>query len=191
MTTIGFIRHGCTDWNKEKRKQGQSDVPLNEMGRRQAQALAKRLVSGEWDVIVSSDLIRAKETAEIIADHLKLPMLITDTRLRERAWGVLEGTTKQDRIQKWGKNWRELHADAGEKDELILKRGLTAVDHFITEHNGKRILIVSHAGIARILLKAMLKKPELRPLKNTSLSIVQKKGQNWNLLLYNCTGHLS
>lgn len=163
---------------------------MNELGIAQAKVLAGRMIPGEWDVIVSSDLSRAKETALILADRLKLPLHTTDERLRERAWGVLEGTTKEERIRIWGKDWKELHPDAGEKDERINERGMEAIKQFVEAHKDKRILVVAHAAINRILMNGMLGRQDLKPLNNTSLSIVKYTGEGWNLELYNCTKHL-
>ena len=67
MTTIGFVRHGVTAWNKEGRAQGSSDIPLDDEGIEMAEHVAKRLAEEQWDVIYTSPLIRAKKTAEIIA----------------------------------------------------------------------------------------------------------------------------
>ncbi len=91
---IGLVRHGKTDWNAEGKIQGQTDIPLNEEGKAQAIALANRL-SGEeriWDAVVSSDLKRAFATAQIIAEKLGIPLLESDSRLRERYFGEVEGT---------------------------------------------------------------------------------------------------
>ena len=68
MTTIGFVRHGVTAWNKEGRAQGSSDIPLDEEGIEMAEHVANRLATESWDVIYTSHLLRAKKTAEIIAE---------------------------------------------------------------------------------------------------------------------------
>ena len=107
MTTVGFVRHGITEWNVEGRAQGQTDIPLNEDGRKQAAALADRLLSKEgWDVIASSDLKRARETAEIIARRLHIGEIVFDERLREIHCGLIEGLTVEERVAKWGEDWR-------------------------------------------------------------------------------------
>ena len=94
-----------TDWNTERKTQGQSDIPLNEEGRQQARALALRLGTEQWDLIFSSDLSRAKETADIVAGTLGLSVQ-TDHRLREMHKGETEGTTLEERINRWGNQWK-------------------------------------------------------------------------------------
>jgi probable phosphoglycerate mutase len=71
MTKIGIIRHGTTAWNKEGRAQGNSDIPLDNEGLYQALALGKRLSNENWDFIYSSNLLRAKQTAEIVESILE------------------------------------------------------------------------------------------------------------------------
>ena len=86
MTKVALVRHGMTDWNLQGRIQGIKDIPLSEEGRSQARAVARRLGCEEWHRIYSSDLIRAAETARMVADALKLPVTL-DSRLREKAFG--------------------------------------------------------------------------------------------------------
>jgi broad specificity phosphatase PhoE len=86
-----LVRHGETDWNRDGRWQGGSDTRLNDLGREQARALAERL-DGSIDVLYSSDLARARETAEIVAAKLGLEVHV-DPRLRERSFGSWEGRT--------------------------------------------------------------------------------------------------
>ena len=96
MTTIGLIRHGITEWNELGRAQGQSDIPLNKIGQQQAVALANRLVSEDaWDFIVTSDLSRATETAQIVSTKLKIPIKIYDERIREINCGKLKVPLKK------------------------------------------------------------------------------------------------
>ena len=71
---FAFIRHGQTDWNRDDRLQGSSDIPLNETGREQAHEAAGLLRDGGWEVIVSSPLMRARDTAQIIADDLNIEL---------------------------------------------------------------------------------------------------------------------
>jgi probable phosphoglycerate mutase len=82
VTTILLARHGETDWNRERRWQGRADRPLNDTGRTQARQLAEVLASREIDAVYASDLLRARETAEIVADRLGLPVGL-DPGLRE------------------------------------------------------------------------------------------------------------
>lgn len=191
MTTIGIVRHGITDWNIQGIAQGSSDIPLNENGRQQAAAVAERLASEEaWDFIISSDLSRAWETAEIISRKLGLPISHLDKRLREMNGGRIEGTTEEQRIQKWGSAWREL--DHGwESHEDIAKRGTDFLEDALIHYKDKRVLIVTHGGWIGINLKNLL--PERfkeTDLDNTSITILQNIESQWDCTLYNCTKHL-
>ena len=94
MTTIGIIRHGSTLWNKEGRAQGSSDIPLDEEGLLEAIKLAERLKAENWNVLYSSDLLRAKQTTEIIGNPIENIPIYFDNRLREVGGGHIEGTTE-------------------------------------------------------------------------------------------------
>ncbi|MNN20040.1 Phosphoserine phosphatase 1 [compost metagenome] len=189
MTTIGLIRHGSTLWNKEGRIQGHTDNPLDEEGLEQAAALAERLSAEEWDYIYSSDLLRARQTAEVIAARLGLPVAGLVPGIREMNGGLLEGTTEQERLERWGKEWRTL--DLGlEKNESGRLRGSRAIEEIAQRHPGKRVLVVSHGAILRSSLSGLV--PELDVsvlLKNTSLTRLVYTGNAWTCELYNCVKH--
>lgn len=191
MTFIGIVRHGITDWNIQGIAQGSADVPLNDAGRMQAAAVAERLAGEEpWDMIVSSDLARAKETAEIISQKLALPISFFDTRLREMNGGEIEGTTEEQRVEKWGADWRKL--DLGmESKEAVAQRGVDFIENISADFAGKRVLVVSHGGWIGITLRKLL--PERfgkTNLENTSLTLLQYSENNWDCPLYNCIKHL-
>lgn len=189
MTTLGLIRHGTTEWNLAGRMQGQMDTPLAEVGRIQAGLLAKRLAGEGWEGIIASDLTRARETAELISQTTGAPLLGLDPRLRERSFGQLEGTTHEERVQRWGEHWREL--DLGmESDESLLRRWDSFLENVEREHGGKRILLVSHGGFIAPVLARYRGGQIDDHLKNTSLSIIQREKDLWNFLLLNCTLHL-
>ena len=95
MTTLLLARHGETDWNRELRIQGSSDIELNELGRQQAQFLAQELTDVDLDAIYSSDLSRARATAAAVAATHGLEVTL-DPRLRERSFGSWEGLTRED-----------------------------------------------------------------------------------------------
>ena len=96
MTRFFLVRHGETEWNRERRIQGVSDIPLNDTGRAQAAALGDILVGHNFDLIVSSPLSRADETARIIAQRLGMPAPITVPDLIERNYGEAEGSSGAD-----------------------------------------------------------------------------------------------
>lgn len=191
MTTVGLIRHGITEWNDLGKAQGISDIPLNELGRKQANNLGDRLLDeGEWDVIISSDLSRAIETAQIIGGKLNLPISHSDKRIREMDCGKIEGTTEETRQIKWGSNWRE--KDLGmESFEKVGNRGADFLKELVQTYNGKRILIVSHGALIGLTLQRLLPAMfQSTYIENTSLTILCNSNGQWSCTLYNCTKHL-
>ncbi|WP_409302368.1 histidine phosphatase family protein [Peribacillus sp. SCS-155] len=190
MTLLGIIRHGSTAWNKEGRAQGSSDIPLDREGLFQAEKLADRLSKENWDFIYSSDLLRAQKTAEIIGEKLDIPVVV-DQRIREAGGGQIEGTTVEERIQKWGDNWRDL--DLGmETNQSVVSRGLSFINELIQRHPDSNVLIISHGSFIRQLLEQLVPKlTKTERLMNTSLTKIRLTNDVWENELYNCTKHLT
>lgn len=140
MTTLLLARHGETDWNRELRIQGSSDVELNELGREQASALAQELEGVDLDAIYASDLRRARATAEAVAATLSVEVRI-DPRLRERSFGSWEGLRRED-IAALPSGSRH----DGETDDEVRERMLEAVQAIADAHPGEQVLIVAHGG---------------------------------------------
>jgi 2,3-bisphosphoglycerate-dependent phosphoglycerate mutase len=140
VTTLLLARHGETDWNRELRIQGSSDLELNELGRRQAQQLAQELTDVDLDAIYASDLSRAQATAAAVAATHGLDVQL-DARLRERSFGSWEGLTRED-IAELPPGSRH----DGESDEDVRERMLAAVREIAAAHPGEHVLIVSHGG---------------------------------------------
>ena len=190
MTTIGFVRHGVTAWNKEGRAQGSSDIPLDEEGIAMAEHVAKRFAEEQWDVIYTSPLIRAKKTAEIIAEGKPGVSLLEDNRLREFGGGQIEGTTEVERLEKWGPSWRELELGV-ESNVEIISRGMAFIEDLKATHAGQRVLVVSHGGFIKRLIGALVPDEDLgEKVDNTSLTIVELRDEENLCHLYNCTKHL-
>ena len=154
MTTLLLVRHGETDWNREGRWQGHSDTHLNETGREQARRVAAELDG--VDVIYSSDLARAHETAEIIAGDLGLPVRV-DARLRERSFGAWEGLTAEQ-IEA---GFREEHLrwlaregagpDDAEPFEAFGARVRSFLADVLDAHPDQTVLLVAHGGSIRVI----------------------------------------
>jgi broad specificity phosphatase PhoE len=149
-----LVRHGETDWNRDGRWQGQSDTPLNELGRRQARELAEEL--DDADVVYSSDLARARETAEILAERLGLEVRL-DPRLRERAFGAWEGLTTAE----IGRGFTDAHgrwqagegfgADDAEPFEAFGQRVRAFLTEVLHRHPRETVLVVGHGGSIRVV----------------------------------------
>ncbi|MEK3786937.1 histidine phosphatase family protein [Paenibacillus sp. FSL K6-1230] len=190
MTLIGLVRHGITDWNYEYRAQGHTDIPLNDEGRRQAELLAKRMENEEWDYIYSSDLSRALETAQMIG-RIKNIEVKTDPRLREMNGGLIEGTTEQERVNKWGYGWSKLDLGIEPNDEIVA-RGMKCIMDICERHPDKKVLIISHAALIGRTLKKLIPHVDTEVhLDNTSVTILNKSQVRWDCALYNCTIHLT
>jgi len=139
VTTFLLVRHGETDWNAAGRLQGHTDRPLSDYGRQQARRLAEELSGEAFDAIYASDLARARETAEIVAAQLHLPVAL-DPDLREKDWGNWEGLTSTERLGV------EL---VGESTEGHQKRMLAALARIAAKHPYDRVLVVTHGGSMR------------------------------------------
>jgi broad specificity phosphatase PhoE len=149
-----LIRHGQTDGNKEGRVAGHTDIPLNAEGVAQAEKAAELLKDKKIDVIVSSDLLRARMTAEAIAKTTGAE-IIYDSNLRERNWGKAEGLLRDE--------WKALYPTGltdyffrfpdGESYEDLEKRAHVALELHRNNHANKNIVIVAHGGTIRVVLK--------------------------------------
>ncbi|GAP20385.1 histidine phosphatase family protein [Leptolinea tardivitalis] len=161
MTEIWLVRHGQTDWNLEGRLQGQLDVPLNETGLKQAQSLAETLRGKPFSAIYSSDLMRARQTAEIIARVVNLPITF-DKRLREISQGQVEGMLFSDVIQKFEgaladrtRNPVESRLPGGESVAELAERFRDCVDEISRQKYTRPVLLIAHGlAIATILCQA-------------------------------------
>ncbi|MBI3336224.1 class I tRNA ligase family protein [Candidatus Peregrinibacteria bacterium] len=156
---LTIVRHGETDWNKEERSQGWTDTPLNATGKRQVLACAKKLKKKKFDFILSSDLTRAIQTAEILAKELNVPHIGSWEMVRERNTGDWNGK-KVDQILKEHPGISEavrsttLHPETppnGESLSQLFARALHACERILKEFPGKRVLLVSHSGMTRTL----------------------------------------
>jgi alpha-ribazole phosphatase len=192
-----LVRHGQTDWNLAQRFQGQSDIPLNETGRKQAQALADRLSAEPFDAVYSSDLQRATETARIICRSGFQP----DNRLREVNFGGWEGLTYDtikekfpDALEAWENNIFKNAPPNGETLEGLSARVQSMLDELRAKHQDQTVLIVAHGGVLQTLICLALNLPPTMywqfHLSTASLSEIAFYPAGAILNLLNDTSHL-
>ncbi len=157
MCTIYIVRHGQTDWNVSKTSQGQIDIPLNKVGEAQAFDLGEKLKQIHFDAFFTSDLIRAKRTAEILNIERQLAIQTTEA-LRERNFGTYQGKPideAHNRLYKLLEDYKDhphIIESNVETNEQIVSRALTFIREMSVEYGGKTVLLVSHGGLMRTLL---------------------------------------
>ena len=182
LTTFALIRHGQTDWNAERRLQGSTDIPLNDVGRGQARD-AVAVVSGcEWDAIVSSPLSRAAETADLIAAGLGLTVARRLPELIERSFGPAEGLRA-------GPELDALRIEGGfrgaETEDEAAHRGLTALEELAEEFRGGRVLVVAHGTLLRVSLSRAIGRA-LQSVDNAALNLAHHHAvDGWQLEYFN------
>ena len=154
-----LARHGETDWNAAHRWQGQTDVPLNPLGRAQAHAVAQKLRPAGLSGIATSDLSRAQETARIIADELGLPIAHVDSALRERSFGCFEGLTREECETLHPDAWRLWRAErrppaGAEAHEQLTARAVEAIARVAMDvaRDDAPALVVTHGGVLRAIV---------------------------------------
>lgn len=162
MAKFILVRHGQTDWNVQRRFQGQHDVPLNEVGRKQAAALSRRLAGERIHTIYASDLQRVTETAEHIVQTHQLTVQ-PEPRLREMSFGDWEGLTYAQIGQRYPKLRAEWEADmlrvtlpGGESLMGVASRVRDLYDQLVRDHQDETVLLAAHGGSLRVLLGVAL-----------------------------------
>ena len=146
------MRHGETDWNLNRRLQGHADRPLNQTGREQARSLAAALAEEPLDAVYSSDLSRAEETARIIAGARGLDVTVLPS-LRERHFGTWEGLTDEEIHERFPEEVADGVLGDGESRDELDRRILRALSRIADEHPDAAVLVVSHGGPLRSVLR--------------------------------------
>jgi len=147
-----LVRHGETDWNRQRRIQGTTDIPLNATGREQAARTGALLATREWDTVVASPLSRAVETASIIAAEVGLPAPTTDDRLVERNYGEAEGLDFEE-LQRLFPD--DTPVPGREKRSAVAARAIEALMDIARRHPDEAVIVVSHGGLIRSVLRVV------------------------------------
>lgn len=200
VTRILAVRHGETAWNVDKRLQGQIDISLNANGHEQARRLAEALADESLDAIVTSDLVRARDTAQAVADRTGLP-LVTDTGLRERNFGIFQGHTYAEVERLWPEEsarWRrrepEYGAQGGETLQGFYDRAVAAAERLAQAHPGRTLLLVTHGGVLDCLYRAAsrveLNAPRTWDLANTGVNRLLYTSEGFTLVGWADVQHL-
>ena len=201
-TRISAIRHGETAWNVDTRLQGHLDIPLNEVGLRQAQHLAQALVQREViDAVYASDLSRAHTTAQAIAQSIGKTVTV-HAGLRERHFGAFQGRTFaqiETELPEHAWHWRKRTPDwappgGGESLTVLRERVIQTVEALAAAHAGQHIVMVAHGGVLDILYRAAarldLQAPRTWALTNTAVNRLLWTPQGLSLVGWGDTSHL-
>lgn len=157
-TKVILMRHGETVWNEVGRWQGHAPVPLNDFGRMQSAETAQHLHEFQpLDVIYTSDLLRAYQTAEIVADKFGQKLRV-DARLREIDLGAWQGLTRAE-IMEWDGEryqalWQQHHVPrpGGESLSDVGERAGAALAQWVEKHDNTTLLVVTHSGTIRAIM---------------------------------------
>lgn len=190
MTILTLVRHGETDWNSGGRIQGSTDIPLNDTGRAQARELAEALAAeyaGRDVVVVSSDLSRAAETADILAGALGTAVSRRMPGLQERSYGDAEGMDAPTFYETYGP-WHAADVPGAETWPVVRERALAALAEVVASApEGTDVIAVAHGALIReVILYATdgAFPREGERLPNCSATTFRLDGESWEMLAY-------
>lgn len=198
-TRLCIVRHGETAWNAEHRVQGQLDVALNDTGRAQAQAVAQALADDRFAAIYSSDLSRARQTAEPVARLLSMRMLV-EPGLRERHYGIFERLTYAEVKVRYPEDYArferrdpEYDFQTGEALRAFSERAVRCVRALAGRHPGESILLVTHGGVLdklyRFITGLPLSAPRDFAIPNCAINRIEASS-SWKILSWADVSHL-
>lgn len=199
-TRLCLVRHGETEWNAERRLQGQIDIDLNETGRQQALAAGRWLRGREIAAVYSSDLQRARHTAEAIAAALTLPLL-TSSQLRERNYGIFQGLTYAEAKARYPDGYQAFEArdpdyafGNGETLRAMYARVTGKLQELAAAHAGQSIAVVVHGGVLDIVNRFVRGNPLETPrdflIPNAGLNWITAVDGCWHIETWGETAHL-
>ena len=200
LTRIVALRHGETTWNAETRMQGQLDTALSARGRWQAERAAAALAGEGIEAVYASDLARAFDTAQAFAALAGLPVT-TDVGLRERSFGIFQGSTYAEIDARWpaeAARWRRHDPDfgppEGETYRAFYARAVAAVTRIAERERGRTILVATHGGVLDCLYRAAtradLGAPRSWELGNAAINRLLYTDQGFTLVGWSDTAHL-
>ncbi|MFD1851025.1 histidine phosphatase family protein [Oceanobacillus bengalensis] len=188
MTKICFVRHGETEWNALGKIQGKTDIPLNQMGIKQAEQCAAYLNPSDFDLLISSPLKRARQTADIINNKLNLP-IVEMADFAERSFGVAEGMTLKERQEKY----QNRNFPNEEKIEPFTDRVLSGIQNINAAYPNQSVLLVAHGAVIMTILHN-LSNGEIAygktALMNACISNIQYTKDRWSIKNFNLVDHL-
>lgn len=198
---VYLIRHAETKWNADGRFQGQADTVLSELGRRQAAALGVRLAALSPLSIYTSDLTRARETAELAASVAGLTA-VPDPSFREVDVGSWQGLTfnevresMPESFAEWVSGRSGFRFPQGETYEEAAARAMERLEALAAAQDGGRFAVVSHGGVLRAMVYSVLGMDDNHrgrmTLTNTGISAIEGKPRRWRVVLLNDTCHLA
>lgn len=201
-TRFCLIRHGETDWNRERRLQGHLDIPLNRRGLQQAEQLASALIRQQlqFAALHVSELTRARQTATAISRQLGLP-LQTHPALKERHYGAFQGRTFDEAREHIPHVYqlhqqRDLHFDlqGGESLHNFQQRIMHCMQQLAERHSGEQILVVSHGGVLEMVHRTAsgqgLSGSRDFPIPNAALNWVIYRDGGWEIEKWADQSHL-
>lgn len=200
LTRLCLVRHGETEWNAERRIQGQIDVDLNANGRRQAAAAGRWLRGAGIAAIYSSDLKRAWNTAQTIGAALELaPQAVRE--LRERNYGRFEGLTYAEAEDKFPEGYAafegrnaEYAFETGESLRAMYDRVTGKLQQIAAAHPGSNLVVVLHGGVLDVINRFVRGNPLELPrdflIPNAGLNWIAFDGQGWYIETWAETAHL-
>jgi probable phosphoglycerate mutase len=199
-TTLVLVRHGETAWNAEGRVQGQTDVPLNEVGWAQAHALVPVLSAERFGAIYSSDLLRVRETAQPTARALGLEPRL-DAGLRERHYGIFETLTYVECRERFPVEFerfrqKELEFDFGSGESLrtFYERALATIGAIVARHAGEAVLVFTHGGVLEMLYREAtargLRSARDFEIPNAAINRFEYRAGRWQLRAWADCAHL-
>lgn len=188
-TELILIRHGETLWNRERRMQGQTNTPLSDIGRAQAQALGQRMANHRFTALYSSDLARAWDTAAEVA-KVSGHKIISEPRLRERTFGVFEGLSYEEMTARYPAEHARFSTrdpdyavPGGESPRQFFDRSLSCLEDIASAHPGETVVAVTHGMVLDTLYRAARNMPlnvkRDAPLLNASLNTFRREPHAW------------